>query len=192
MDECGVTKDSVVLEVGAGNGFLTEVIAERAKEVYTVELQEGMVRKLQKRVLRFADKVSIIHGDIASVILKEEVFDICLMYYSFHEVNNKMDAADHISMAVKTGGILSIYEPAIEVKKLKMEKTSNLFEHRGFKKEMERAGFFTRFVRLRKHTCSNVKKGGNRISLLNNHKTNTTELSIMRKTESLTGITKML
>ena len=105
LDECGVTKDSVVLEVGAGNGFLTEAIAELAKKVYTVELQ--------KRVLRFADKVSIIHGDIASVILKEEVFDICLMYYSFHEVSNKIDAVDNISRALKTGGILPIYEPTI-------------------------------------------------------------------------------
>jgi ubiquinone/menaquinone biosynthesis C-methylase UbiE len=154
LDECGVTKDSVVLEVGAGNGFLTEAIAERAKKVYTVELQDGMVRKLQKRVLRFTDKVSIIHGDIASVILKEEVFDICLMYYSFHEVSNKMGAADNISRAVKTGGILSIYEPAMEVEKLKWEKTSNLFEQRGFKKDMERAGIFTRFMRLKKYTAN--------------------------------------
>lgn len=151
LDECGVTKDSVVLEVGAGNGFLTEAIAERAKEVYAVELQDGMIRKLQKRVLRFADKVSIIRGDIASVILKEKVFDVCLLYYSFHEVSNKMDAADTISRAVKTGGILSIYEPTIEVEKLKMEKTSKLFEQRSFIKEMEWARFFTRFVRLRKY-----------------------------------------
>jgi len=151
LEESGVTHDSTVLEVGAGNGFLTEAIAERAKKVYAVELQDGMIRKLKKRVEQFGDKVSIVRGDIASVILKEEVFDICLLYYSFHEVSNKMGAADTISRAVKTGGILSIYEPTIEVEKLKMEKTSKLFEQRGFTKEMEWARFFTRFVRLRKY-----------------------------------------
>jgi len=128
LEESGVTHDSTVLEVGAGNGFLTEAIAERAKKVYAVELQDGMIRKLKKRVEQFGDKVSIVRGDIASVILKEEVFDICLLYYSFHEVSNKMGAADTISRAVKTGGILSIYEPTIEVEKLEMEKTSKLFE----------------------------------------------------------------
>ena len=151
LEESGVTHDSTVLEVGAGNGFLTEAIAERAKKVYAVELQDSMIRKLKKRVEQFGDKVSIVRGDIASVILKEEVFDICLLYYSFHEVSNKMGAADTISRAVKTGGILSIYEPTIEVEKLEMEKTSKLFEQRGFTKEMEWARFFTRFVRLRKY-----------------------------------------
>ena len=151
LKESGITHDSTVLEVGAGNGFLTEAIAERAKKVYAVELQDGMVRKLKNRVKQFGDKVYIVHGDIASVILKEEVFDICLLYYCFHEVSNKMGAADTISRVIKTGGILSIYEPTIEVEKLKMEETSKIFEQRGFIKEMEWARFFTRFVRLRKY-----------------------------------------
>jgi ubiquinone/menaquinone biosynthesis C-methylase UbiE len=151
LEESGVTHDSTVLEVGAGNGFLTEAIAERAKKVCVVELQDGMIRKLKKRVEQFGDKVYIVHGDIASVILKEEVFDICLVYYSFHEVTDKIGAADTIGRVIKTGGILSIYEPTIEVEKLKMDKTSKLFEQRGFTKEMEWARFFTRFVRLRKY-----------------------------------------
>ncbi|MDH4028252.1 MAG: hypothetical protein OEU95_05440, partial [Nitrospirota bacterium] len=40
-DSC-ITPDSVVLEVGAGNGFLTEAIARVAKRTVCVELQEGM------------------------------------------------------------------------------------------------------------------------------------------------------
>jgi len=32
LDECGITPHSTVLEVGAGNGFLTEVVAQRAKK----------------------------------------------------------------------------------------------------------------------------------------------------------------
>jgi 16S rRNA A1518/A1519 N6-dimethyltransferase RsmA/KsgA/DIM1 with predicted DNA glycosylase/AP lyase activity len=38
LDESGITANSIVLEVGAGNGFLTEVIAERARKVYAIEL----------------------------------------------------------------------------------------------------------------------------------------------------------
>ena len=66
LDESCITANSLVLEVGAGNGFLTEVIAERARKVYAIELQDGMVKKLEKRVQHFGDKVDIIHGDIAS------------------------------------------------------------------------------------------------------------------------------
>ena len=150
LDESGITANSLVLEVGAGNGFLTEVIAERARKVYAIELQDGMVRKLKKRVQRFGDKVDIIHGDIASYSIEEELFDVCLMYYSFHEVINKVDAAKNITKALKIDGVLSIYEPTIEVQNPDMQKTTALFEDMGFKKEMSWNHFLTKFVRLRK------------------------------------------
>lgn len=151
LTESGVTNNSVVLEVGAGNGFLTEVLVERARKVYAVELQDGMIKKLRKRVQRFGDKIYIVHGDIASIVLEKEFADVCLLYYSFHEVSDRIRAADNISNVIKMGGILSIYEPTIEVGKPYMQKTVLMFEQRGFRKEMENERFFTRFVRLRKY-----------------------------------------
>lgn len=150
LDESGIASDSVVLEVGPGNGFLTEAIAARAKKVWSIELQEGMVRKLRKRARPFGDKVEIIHGDIAFTQPATETFDVCLLYYSFHEIALKDKAAENIARAVKKGGLLSIYEPSIEVNKADMRKTLDLFVHLGFEKEAERAGIFTRFARMRK------------------------------------------
>jgi ubiquinone/menaquinone biosynthesis C-methylase UbiE len=150
LGETGVTKDSVVLEVGAGNGFLTEMLAESAKKVYAVELQEGMIRKLKRRVVRFGERVSVIKGDIAVTSLKEGFADVCLLYYSFHEFDNQEQAAETIGRAVRSGGIVAIYEPTIEVGRLAMLRTASLFEKRNFLKETEKSGIFTRFVRLRK------------------------------------------
>jgi tRNA(Met) C34 N-acetyltransferase TmcA len=62
----------------------------------------------------------------------------------------RIKAAENIAGAVKKGGILSIYEPTMEVGKQEMQKTAALFEQTGFTKETERDRFFTRFVRLRK------------------------------------------
>ena len=150
VKESGVTQDSVVLEIGAGNGFLTEVLAQNAKKVYAVELQERMIRKLSKRVRKFGDRISIIKGDISSVRLREDCADIGILYYSFHEFEEKERAAYSIHHAVKKGGSVSIYEPTIEVGKKAMLRTSALFEERGFQKTKERCGFFTRFIRLEK------------------------------------------
>ena len=47
--ESGITGESVVLEVGAGNGFFTEVLVRTARKVYAVELQEAMLEKLKRR-----------------------------------------------------------------------------------------------------------------------------------------------
>lgn len=150
LEESGVNSDSVVLEVGAGNGFFTEALARRAEKVYAVELQDGMVRKLGKRVAGFGGKVAIIRCDIAACGVGEDIADVCLMYYSFHEVRNKTDAAVNIYRAIRRGGILSIYEPAIEVGREAMRRTAGIFEDIGFRREMERDSLFTRFVRLRK------------------------------------------
>ena len=150
LAESGVTMNSVVIEVGAGNGFLTEALAEYALKVYAVELQEGMVQKLKRHVDRFGEKVSVIKGDIAVVPLHKECADVCILYYSFHEFGNKQQAADAIVRVLKKGGTIAIYEPTIEVGKHSMVKTSLLFEKRGFKKVRERDELFTRFMSLRK------------------------------------------
>jgi hypothetical protein len=84
----------------------------------------------------------------------EAFADVCLLYYSFHEFGDQGKAADAISRAVRSGGIVSIYEPALEVGKLSMQKTVSVFEQRGFVKTKERNGFFTRFASLRKMTVS--------------------------------------
>ncbi|MDQ7787393.1 MAG: class I SAM-dependent methyltransferase [Thermodesulfovibrionales bacterium] len=149
--ESGVTSTSIVLEVGAGNGFLTETLAEHAKKVYAVELQEGMVKKLQRRVHRFGDRVEIIRSDIATYRMQEQFTDVCIMYYSFHEVSDKAEAALNISTAVKLNGLLSIYEPTIEVTKTGMKETVNLFRSVGFLEDINWNNLFTRFIRLRKH-----------------------------------------
>jgi SAM-dependent methyltransferase len=150
LDESGITESSVVLEVGAGNGFITEAIAQRAKKVYANELQPGMVRKLKKRTERFGDKVDIILCDITACDIGVEFADVGIMYYSFHEISNQTDASQNIAKAIKPGGILSIYEPTIEINKSAMQKTLKMFENIGFEREIERDGLFTRFVRLRK------------------------------------------
>lgn len=149
LDDSGITQDSVVLEIGAGNGFFTEAIAARAKRVIAVELQAGMVEKLRKRI-GSNENITIIQSDAASFALEEETADACLLYYSFHEVSRKTEAASTISRAIKKNGILSIYEPKIEVSNGDMMETIKLFEQNGFTKESERDGTFTRFARLRK------------------------------------------
>lgn len=150
LAESGISADSVVLEIGAGNGFFTELLAARAKRVYAVELQEGMARKLLRRVQHSGDKVTIITGDVASLSLADELPDVCLVYCSFHEISDKAGAARSICSAVRHGGVVSIYEPTVEVSRVAMQKTVALFTTCGLEAESRRDGFFTRFARLKK------------------------------------------
>jgi tRNA A58 N-methylase Trm61 len=154
LTESGVTGNSVVLEVGAGNGFLTEALADRSGKVYAVELQEGMIRKLRRRIARFGEKVSIINGDISLISLDQALADVCILYYSFHEFGDKEKAADTISRAIKYSGLISIYEPTFEVGKRSMQQTVSMFTRRGFVKIKEWNTVFTRFARLQQKSLS--------------------------------------
>ncbi len=150
LDESGVNAGSVVLEIGAGNGFLTEALAGIAGRTIAVELQDSMVRKLKKRVPPRPGKIEIITGDISSVSAGEDIADVCLLYYSFHEIGDKQGAVANIGKMLKKGGVLSIYEPSVEVGEREMRKTLSMFEEIGYVLEVARNGLFTRFARLRK------------------------------------------
>jgi len=150
LRESGVSKDSTILEIGAGNGFFTEMLAERAKFVYAVELQAGMVKKLIKRLGGRDEKVKIIQADISMFEPGDEIADVGFLYYSFHEIENKEDAVKNIVKAVKSNGALSVYEPAFEVSRQEMDKTVERFELLGMIREERRDNVFTRFARLRK------------------------------------------
>jgi len=63
-----LTKDDVVLEVGAGLGFLTQLLSEKCKKVVTVEVDSRLVRILKEQ-LRGLHNVELIEGDIFNVSL---------------------------------------------------------------------------------------------------------------------------
>lgn len=68
LDVSDISKDDVVVEIGSGLGFVTEHLVKLAKKVYAVELDEDMVRELEKIG---ADNLEIIHKDILKTDLSE-------------------------------------------------------------------------------------------------------------------------
>jgi protein-L-isoaspartate(D-aspartate) O-methyltransferase len=56
--------DSVILEIGAGSGYQTAVLAELVHQVYSVEIIAALAAEAQARLRRLGyDNVSIRHGD---------------------------------------------------------------------------------------------------------------------------------
>ena len=68
----GCTTDDPVLEIGAGAGTLTAKLADAAKQVYAVEIDEELSSFLEE-VLRGKDNVSVICQDILSMDLASKV-----------------------------------------------------------------------------------------------------------------------
>ncbi len=66
VSHASLTKDDVVLEVGAGLGFLTQLLSRECKKVLAVEVDPKLARILKEQ-LHSLQNVDIIKGDILKV-----------------------------------------------------------------------------------------------------------------------------
>ena len=66
----GVEEDSLVVEIGPGEGALTEYLAEMAGHVVAVDLDERMIKLLKVKLFGY-DNVELIHGDILELDLSK-------------------------------------------------------------------------------------------------------------------------
>lgn len=65
-----ITKDDFVLEIGPGIGTMTQYLAEVAREVTAVEIDDALIPIL-KDTLKEWDNVTVIHGDILKTDIKK-------------------------------------------------------------------------------------------------------------------------
>ena len=70
VDGSGVGEDSLVVEIGPGEGALTEHLAELAGHVVAVDLDERMIKLLKVKLFGY-DNVELIHGDILELDLSK-------------------------------------------------------------------------------------------------------------------------
>ena len=64
--ESGITKEDCVLEIGPGIGTMTQYLAENAREVVAVEIDDNLIPILEDTLSAY-DNVTVIHDDILKV-----------------------------------------------------------------------------------------------------------------------------
>ena len=65
-----ITKDDFVLEIGPGVGTMTQYLAEAAREVTAVEIDDALIPIL-KDTLKEWDNVTVLHGDILKTDIRK-------------------------------------------------------------------------------------------------------------------------
>jgi 16S rRNA (adenine1518-N6/adenine1519-N6)-dimethyltransferase len=68
LEYAEIKKNDVVLEIGPGNGILTKLLAEKAKQVIAIEIDDQLVSNLRKIL---PDNVLLIHEDALKVNYQE-------------------------------------------------------------------------------------------------------------------------
>ena len=70
IEQCELTKDDVVIEIGPGIGVMTERIAEKAKSVIAVEIDKNLIPILTETLSEY-NNIIIINEDILKINLDE-------------------------------------------------------------------------------------------------------------------------
>lgn len=69
VDGAEITSDDYVIEIGPGIGTLTQHLAETAKKVVAIEIDDTLIPIL-KETLKDYDNIEVVHGDVLKVDLK--------------------------------------------------------------------------------------------------------------------------
>jgi ubiquinone/menaquinone biosynthesis C-methylase UbiE len=136
---------SVVADIGAGVGYHTwrlSPIVGPAGKVIAEDIQEGMIRLLQKNIdERKLKNVQIIHGTPTDPRLPENAVDLVLMVDVYHEFSDPVTMMRQIRRALKSDGRVALVEfrkedpnvPIQPLHKMSIDDVRGELEAMGFK-----------------------------------------------------------
>ena len=117
----------IIADLGAGEGMISQLLAERAKKVYCIDRSKSMVR-LGLELAKKNGLSNLIYklGDLEKVPLKDESVDLALMSQSLHHAERPDIALQEAFRILKPEGQLII----IDLKQHQFEKAHQLYNDR--------------------------------------------------------------
>jgi ubiquinone/menaquinone biosynthesis C-methylase UbiE len=97
-------KDDVILDVGAGTGWIASNVAERCDEVYALEPVEKRVEHIKRR----HPEVKAFSSLANSIPFPPNYFDKLYAVSSFHHFSDQEDALEEFRRVLKKGGLLLV------------------------------------------------------------------------------------
>lgn len=99
-------KDDVILDVGAGTGYIASKVSELCDEVYALEPNASKVEQIMKRF----PTVKVFEGNAERIPFPESYFDKAYVVSAFHHFREQEIALDEIARILKPNGSLVIHE----------------------------------------------------------------------------------
>ena len=101
----------VVADLGAGEGTLSQFLAQRARQVIAVDLSPKMVEYGQELAKKNGlDNLEYREGDIESPPIKARTLDLAILSQALHHAEHPQKALDAAFKALKPGGRLIVLD----------------------------------------------------------------------------------
>jgi SAM-dependent methyltransferase len=105
-DVCGLGPGTRVLEIGAGSGQATGELLARGAEVLAVEMGPQLAARLRDHL--GGPNLTVIEGDVESVRLPDEEFDLAVCATALHWMNAAA-VIPRVAGALRPGGWLAVW-----------------------------------------------------------------------------------
>lgn len=106
-----LSKHSMVLEVGCGNGRISRPLARDGAVVIGVDISRGMLRKaIEEARTAGLETAFYVMGDAENLPLKDELFDGCVIYGVLHHLASPPDCLKEVSRVLEPGAQLYALE----------------------------------------------------------------------------------
>jgi SAM-dependent methyltransferase len=103
----GLVRAGEVLDVGAGDGTVAELIAPRCRRYVCLDLSPKLLGAARAR-LSGTDSVSLVRGDMHALPFADERFELVLLFNVLAYANDPARALDEAQRVIKPGGELVV------------------------------------------------------------------------------------
>lgn len=104
-----IVKDKVVLDIASGSGYGTKILAEEAKKVYGVDVNQVSVNYAQKHY--GAKNIEYLQGDGEKIPLEDNSIDVAITFETIEHIENYKQFLAEIKRVLKDDGVAIISTP---------------------------------------------------------------------------------
>ena len=111
VPKLGLSKRDIVVDLGAGIGYFTSPMAERASEVICIDIEPQMLSILASRMRGLgAGNVRLIRGEMTALPIADSSIDLVLAAFVYHEVADHAKLMDECARVLKLSGHLVVID----------------------------------------------------------------------------------
>lgn len=104
--QCRLTPDSVIADIGSGTGIFTALLLQRCYTVYAVEPNEAMRREAEKQ-LKHQARFHSVNGAAEATTLADKAIGLVVCAQAFHWFNNPETKAE-FKRILRPGGLIAL------------------------------------------------------------------------------------
>jgi len=110
-EEVGLTKRSVIADMGAGTGLFLNVLSEEAKSVFAVEISPHFQEYLRKQVkVRRLQNVTVVAGTALDPCLPPASVDVVFLCDVYHHIEYPKTVCKRLLESLRPGGRLVVID----------------------------------------------------------------------------------